>query len=332
MFKIPILLITFNRPNHVRRVLTEILKQNPTSLYICQDGVREKNNLDRINCQEVRDVVNELTSAYAISHKDFRLHTLYQNKNLGCGPGPAAGITWFFEHVEMGIIIEDDCLPHPDFFGYCQKLLMRYKDDEQVQFINATLYHDRWLCDASYGYSHYMVTGAWAGWRRTWKGFDLDMHTWHAWQFRKQVKRLTNSTTEANWWYWKLKEIQADTSKKSYWDYQMQMALFRNEAVTIHPAKNLISNIGFDAEGTHTLSNDGRGDKEVFAVLPLTYPTDRMINHAMDVNCFGKTQPQSGYKNVVQFLYQYMLRSHGILHSFLILYKRIKNKPLTSSF
>lgn len=328
MFNTPILLITFNRPDHVRRVLTEILKQNPTSLYICQDGARENNNLDRINCQEVRDVVNELTSAYAISHKDFRMHTLYQDKNLGCGPGPAAGITWFFNHVEMGIVMEDDCLPHADFFGYCEELLTRYKDDEQVQFINATLYHDRWKCLASYAHSRYMVTGAWAGWRRTWQGFDLDMHTWYPWQFRKQVKRLTQDTTEANWWYWKLKEIQADTSKKSYWDYQMQMVLFRNEAVTVHPAKNLISNIGFDAEGTHTLSNDGRGDREVFSILPLTHPSNRTINHPMDVDCFGKTQPLSWQQNIVKFVYQYMLHSKGILHTCLMLYKKIKNKPV----
>ena len=73
MFTTSILLITFNRPDHVRQVLTEILKQEPQELFICQDGARDGNDLDRINCQEVRDVVNELTSAFAISHKDFTL-------------------------------------------------------------------------------------------------------------------------------------------------------------------------------------------------------------------------------------------------------------------
>jgi hypothetical protein len=203
-------------------------------------------------------------------------------------------------------------------------MLNRYQST-QIQFINATLYHDRWHSEASYGFSHYMVTGAWAAWRETWQGFDLDMHTWDAWHFRKQVKSLTNSTTEANWWYWKLKEIQADTSKKSYWDYQMQMHLFRNNAVTIHPSKNLISNIGFDAEGTHTLSNDGRGDREVYPILPLVHPNSMSINNAMDVDCFGKTQPQSADKNLVQFMYQYMLRSKGILHAILMAYKKLKN-------
>lgn len=319
MLNTPILLITFNRPDHVRQVLTEIRKQQPAQLFVCQDGAREGNALDAERVQQVRDVITELVDW------PCELHALYQEKNLGCGPGPAAGIDWFFSQVEKGIIMEDDCLPHPDFFAYCEDMLNRYNDNSNVQFINATLYHDRWQCDASYGFSHYMVTGAWAAWRETWQGFDLDMHSWDAWQFRKQVKRLTNSTTEANWWYWKLEEIQADTSKKSYWDYQMQMHLFKNAAVTIHPKTNLVSNIGFDTEATHTLANDGRGGREVQPILPLLHPKEMEINHTMDVDCFGKTKPQSLYRNVVQFAYQYMLRSHGVLHAILMVYKKLKN-------
>lgn len=289
MFKTPILLITFNRPDHVRRVLTEILKQEPQLLYICQDGAREGNENDRIKCQEVRDVINKLIDEYKASHAHFSLFTLYQPYNLGCGPGPAAAITWFFENVEQGIIMEDDCLPHQDFFGYCEDLLNRYKDT-QVQFINSTLYHNRWKCEGSYGFSHYMVTGAWAAWRSIWQGFDLDLHDLDAWNFRKQVLRLTKNRAEANWWYLKVKEIQADKSKKSYWDYQMQIHLFRNKALTIHPKVNLISNIGFDAEGTHTTWNDGRGDKSVYPILPLVHPEKMEVDTEMDKFCFAKRQ------------------------------------------
>lgn len=302
MCNTPILLIAFNRPDHVRRVLTEILKAEPQDLYVCQDGAREGNENDRIKCQEVRDAVNELTSAYAVSHKDFTLHTLYQEKNLGCGPGPQAGITWFFEHVEGGMVMEDDCLPHPDFFGYCEELLERYKDDESVQFINSTLYHDRWKCEGSYGFSHYMVTGAWAGWSSMWQGFDLDLIELNAWKFRRHVLRLTKNRAEANWWYFKVKEIQADKSKKSYWDYQMQIHLFKHEALTIHPKVNLISNIGFDAEGTHTLTNDGRGDKEVFPILPLTHPTDMTVDLPMDADCFAKRKSRGWMMDTLSFV------------------------------
>ena len=82
-------------------------------------------------------MVNELTSAYAISNNEFRLHTLYKEKNLGCGPGSAAGISWFFEQVDMGIILEDDAVPHPDFFEYASTLLVMYKDDESVRAIGS---------------------------------------------------------------------------------------------------------------------------------------------------------------------------------------------------
>ena len=300
--KTPILLITFNRPEHTRRVLTEILKQEPQSLYVCQDGAREGNENDRIKCQEVKDVINELTSVYAATHPNFSLFTLYSSLNLGCGHGPQAGITWFFENVEQGIIMEDDCLPHPDFFGYCEELLNKYKDDERVQFINSTLYHDRWKCDGSYGFSHSMVTGAWAAWRSTWQGFDLDLLGVNAWKFRRHVLRLTKNRAEANWWYFKVKDIQKDKSKKSYWDYQMQIHLFRNNALTIHPKVNLISNIGFDAEGTHTLTNDGRGDKSVFPILPLQHPSTMTIDNRMDCDCFGKRQSRGWLIDTLSFI------------------------------
>ena len=302
MLHTPILLITFNRPKHTRRVLTEILKQEPQSLYVCQDGAREGNENDRIKCQEVRDVINELTSAYAVAHPNFSLFTLYSSLNLGCGPGPQAGITWFFENVEQGIIMEDDCLPHPDFFGYCEELLNRFKDNPQVQFVNSTLYHNRWKCEGSYGLSHYMVTGAWAAWRSTWQGFDLDLHDLNAWKFRRQVLRQTKNRAEANWWFFIVKAIQADRSKKSYWDYQMQIHLFKNNALTIHPAVNLISNIGFDPEGTHTTWNDGRGDKSVFPILPLVHPHNIEVDTQIDAVCFAKRQSRGWFIDSLSFI------------------------------
>ncbi|MCR5036388.1 MAG: glycosyltransferase [Bacteroidales bacterium] len=294
--KTPILLITFNRPDHVRRVLTEIRKQKPTELYVCQDGAREGNENDKIKCQEVRDVIKELVDW------SCNLHTLYQEKNLGCGLGPAAGISWFFEHVELGIVMEDDCLPHPDFFNYCEELLEHYKNDKKVLFINSTLYDNRWQCEASYGFSHYMVTGAWAAKRETWHGFDLDLNTLNAWSFRKQVLRITHNRAEANWWYFKVKEIQKDTDKKSYWDYQMQIHLFRSNALTIHPRVNLISNIGFDAEGTHTLKDDGRGDKPVYPILPLQHPDSFDVDTKMDAICFAKRQSRGWIMDTLSFI------------------------------
>ena len=317
--KTPVLLITFNRPLHTRRVLEKIMEQRPTDLYVFQDGAREGNESDCEKVRLVREVVEDLTNG-----TDTRLHTCYSEKNLGCGPGPATGISWFFGQVEQGIVMEDDCLPHPDFFGYCEELLERYKDDSRLMFIGSTLYHDRWKCEASYGFSRYMVTGAWASWAKAWKGFDLDLVSLDAKAFYKTVKSLTDNRQEAKWWYYAVKEIQKDDSKKSYWDFQMQIHLFKNSAITIHPKRNLISNIGFDAEGTHTLGNDGRGDRATFPILPLVHPEKIEVDKAMDALCFAKTKSRGLIRDIISNIYNDMLWNDGLGHKMLSLYKKIK--------
>ena len=322
----PVLLITFNRPEHTRRVLEAIMASHPLDLYVFQDGAREDNENDAKKCAEVRCAVEELTK-----DTNVVLHTLYSEKNLGCGAGPMTGISWFFNQVEKGIVMEDDCLPHPDFFGYCEELLERYKDDEKVLFINSTLYDDRWKCDASYDFSRYMVTGAWAGWRRTWQGFDLDLKDLDALAFRKHVLRLTGNRAEANWWFSIVKEIQQDERKKSYWDYQMQIHLFRNSALTIHPKVNLVSNIGFDGAGTHTLSNnDSRGDREVFPILPLTHPTAQVVDKDRDARCWAKAQSKGWLKDEINYLYERLLWSDGLGHTILMQYKKMRGKGINT--
>lgn len=321
-----VLLITFNRPEHTRRVLEVIMAAMPKSLYVYQDGAREGNENDMVKCAEVRQVVFDLTK-----DTDVVLHTNYADKNLGCGAGPMTGISWFFSQVEMGIVMEDDCLPHPDFFGYCEELLEKYKNDEKVCFINATLYDDRWQCGASYDFSHYMVTGAWAGWRRTWQGFDLDLKPTDAKAFRKHVLELTENRGEANWWYSIVREIQQDNNKKSYWDYQMQIHLFKNSALTIHPQRNLVSNIGFDGAGTHTLNNqDNRGDRPVFPLLPLTHPAVQVVDKERDARCWAKTQSKGWLKDNLNYVYESMLWSDGICHTLLMAYKKMRGKGINS--
>ena len=319
----PILLITFNRPDHTRRVLERILEAKPQELYVFQDGAREGNANDAAKCAEVRQVIDTLWDNYlslAVLENEKqqpRLHRYYSDVNLGCGTGPMTGISWFFDNVEQGIVMEDDCLAHPDFFPYCEELLNRYKGTE-VKFINSTLYDDRWTkalvpniditsyllpLTCSYGFSRYMVTGAWASYREVWQGFDLDLKDMSALKFAWHVYRLTGNLAEAEWWWYQVRAIQQDKNKKSYWDYQMQIHLFRQNALTIHPAVNLISNIGFDAEGTHTKGNDGRGDREVYPILPLSHPETVTADSKRDMRCWAKKQSKGLLKDILYIIY-----------------------------
>lgn len=315
----PILLITFNRPIHTKQVLSQIISHQPEEVYVFQDGARENNSEDILKCQQVREVVRELTEGTGIS-----LHTCISDKNLGCGAGPMTAINWFFNNVEEGIVMEDDCLPNPDFFQYCSELLEKYRNNERVMYISSTLYDDKWICESSYDFSHYMITGAWASWSRAWKGFDLDLINLNAKQFRRHCRKILYSPVEADWWYFKTLEIQRDKSKKSYWDYQMQIHLFRNNGLTIHPQKNLVSNIGFDEAGTHTLGNDGHGNLPSFSILPLTHPSTISVDTQRDYICFAKTHSQGQIKDLINRMYNTMLFNQGLLHKSLMLYKKLK--------
>jgi hypothetical protein len=316
---VPILLITFNRPDHTRRVLSAIREKQPERLYVFQDGPREGNAGDVQKCAQVRSVIKELVDW------DCALHTLYSDGNYGCGAGPMTGISWFFSQVEEGIVMEDDCLPHPDFFDYCGELLERYRNNPAVMYISSTLYDHRWQCRDSYDFSHYMVTGAWASWARAWQGFDLDLLTLDAREFRRHCKKQLFSSVEADWWYFKVLEIQRDKGKKSYWDYQMQIHLFKNGGLTIHPKVNLVSNIGFDGEGTHTLDNDGRGNQPSFGIMPLTHPASVSVDTGRDYECFAKSRSKGWYQDTVSRIYRTVLYDRGVLHALLMAYKGLKH-------
>ena len=287
MFSTPILLITFNRPNHTRRVLAEILKQEPQSLYVCQDGAREGNENDRVKCQEVQDVVSELTAAYAVGHPDFTLHTLYQKKNLGCGPGPAAGISWFFDNVEQGIIMEDDCLPSETLMAFEAELLEKYKDDERISIITGTNALSKW-CSCRYDYifakTGGMTMGSWASWRRAWKHFDWAIKSWGEQETKERMRKIVGEK--------RFKEL-APLYDKIYanpprdaWDFQWAYARTLMDSCTIVSTVNQMSNIGFCEESTHTPNaNDRRGNMAIYTChLPLrhrAFKIDRLYDWEM---------------------------------------------------
>ena len=124
--KSPVLFLVFNRPDTTRRVLEAIRQAQPSQLFIAADGPREGKSGEAEKCADVRRIVNEGIDW------DCEVKTLFRDKNLGCKVAVSRAIDWFFEHVEEGIILEDDCLPHPTFFRFCEELLNKYRDDERI--------------------------------------------------------------------------------------------------------------------------------------------------------------------------------------------------------
>lgn len=278
MCTIPILLITFNRPDHIRQVLTEIRKQQPAQLYVCQDGAREGNATDVERVQAVRDVINELVDW------PCELHTLYQDKNLGCGPGPAAGITWFFEHVEMGIILEDDCLPHPNFFAYCEELLDKYQSDERISFIGGTNHHLPIKTNASYSFmgGHHQTWG-WATWRRTWKQFDYYLSEFNKRNFKQIIRNYYRGLKQQTYWMEVFEKLKKNRMNDSSWDYQFYFSCWKNNQLAICPSVNLVTNVGFGDDATHTNGeNNPLLNVQTNAIMPLQHPIEVTYEKHLD--------------------------------------------------
>lgn len=279
MFNTPILLITFNRPDHARRVLSEIRKQQPSELYICQDGPREGNTDDLAKVQEVRNVVNELVDW------PCNLHTLYQEKNLGCGPGPVAGISWFFDNVEMGIILEDDCIPNSDFFLYCAELLERYKKDERIGFIGGCNYQDgQKRGDGSYYFSmgHHGTWG-WACWRRVWIEYDYALGSISQRDFSLMIRHYGRGHRFVTYWEEIFDRVKNDRMNDSAWDYQFYFTCWKNFQLAVMPNVNLVSNIGDGSDATHTSGISSLLYQNTVGILPLIHPSKKQQDRKADM-------------------------------------------------
>jgi hypothetical protein len=241
----PILYIVFNRLNAVKQSFSAIQKAKPSKLYVAADGPRKTKQGEREKCREVREYIKSNITWHCDVYYKF------EESNLGCGKGVSSAISWFFEHEEQGIILEDDVVPNQSFFHFCTKLLELHKNDEKVMAITGRNVAGSWntKSEDSYFFTSTLNVWGWATWRRAWKKFDYDMSDWK--ELRKNPKFLEKYPKP-----FKKKVISAyDNMVAKHldtWDYQWDYAIRKNDGLTAVPNVNLVSNIGFDSDATHT--------------------------------------------------------------------------------
>lgn len=276
MIATPILFICFNRPDHTRRVLEEIGKVSPRELYVFQDGPRNEDDRDR--CAKVRKVLNNGITW------SCNINTFFPETNLGCGPGPVAAINWFFDQVDQGIILEDDAVPHPDFFSFAEELLERYAGDESIMAIGSMKIGDTVYGDGSYYFSKMNHTlCAWATWKRAWRFFDYRLLDFSARDLNQCLKYYGAHLREREYWCERLEEIHQDALNNSSWDQQFWMSIWRHKGKGILPNANLSTNIGFDILGTHTRDlHNPASNIPLESILPIVHPSSQAIQRKAD--------------------------------------------------
>jgi len=243
-----LLFLVFNRPDATAQVFEAIRQAKPPRLYVAADGPREGREDEAERVARVRKIATAVDWPCEVK-------TLFREKNLGCKHAVSGGITWFFEQEEQGIILEDDCFPHPDFFTFCETLLDRYADDERVSVITGDNFQNgKQRGEGSYYFSYYPHIWGWASWRRVWQNYDVNLAFWPKWKLSADWRIKLPDKVERR--YWENLFDRAHAQEIDTWDYQVVASVWFRGGLTATPNVNLISNIGFGADSTHTVDQD----------------------------------------------------------------------------
>jgi len=278
---VPILFLIFNRPEATREVFRKIRAARPSRLFVAADGPRVERDGESQCCDEVRRIAMEVDWPCEIK-------TLFREKNLGCRAAVSSAIDWFFDHVERGIILEDDCVPTKEFFMFCQTMLDIYESDTRVMHIAGTNLNDGFDFEGkSYVFSQYTPIWGWATWQRAWRNYDVNLSTFD--EFRRNgCGRISFPARLERWHRMALYEL-VRKGRINTWDYQWNYALVANRGLSVIPAKSMVTNIGFGEDATHTkkvrrYSKHSNGQNITF---PLRHPSFVNVNYAYDRSYFG---------------------------------------------
>jgi hypothetical protein len=293
----PILYLVFNRPDIVKQTFPEIQKAEPKQLFIASDGPR--NSEEKKKTEAIRKYILENINW------ECEVKTLFREKNLGCKYAVSGAIDWFFENVEQGIILEDDCLPNQSFFRFCQEMLWKYRKDKQIGQISGTNFLKRNYSRQSYIFSKYGSIWGWATWKRAWENYDVDLKDFENFEkikfkhslsfFEKQFRRIN---------YNKIKKEHFDT-----WDYQWNLIKNRWGLLSIVSQNNLIKNIGFGIHGTHTRRNLKFKNNFTSIPFPLAHPAKIQKNKIYDRDYTRKIIVCSSIKASIKYYINLLNRS-----------------------
>ncbi len=261
---VPVLFLIFARPDITQKVFDEIRKARPVKLFVAADGPREDRPGEAEKCRACRAIIDQVDW-------ECEVHTLFREKNLGLKLAVSSAITWFFEHVEEGIILEDDCLPSQSFFWFCRELLEKYRDDERVMSIAGNNFQDgRQRGDGTYYFSRSPGIWGWATWRRAWKLFDLESKTFPQFKAQNQIKNIFQDKLIRKFVVRKIEEAR---NGGNTWGFSWYYAVLANNGLAATPNVNLVSNCGFGADAVHATDPNSRfSNTPVFEIDRIVHP------------------------------------------------------------
>ncbi len=272
-FKIPILILSFNRPSLIKKQIDSLKELNPTSLYMYSDGPRNEIISDQKKVNKCRRIFHEnITWNCKTKYK-------FEKTNKGCGPGVSEAITWFFSNVEKGIIIEDDCLLNKSFFPFAEEMLEIYENDFSIAGITAD-YKLGASFTNNYGFIPFPLIWGWATWKRSWEDYSLNLEKFDKNNMPPIFSKMPRN--QKKYWIKNFEKISFE-KRPHTWDYQFSYLVMSRNQKFIYPHTNLVSNLGFTKDATHTKNPYDKCSKlktgEIFKPYQPDIKSDKYSNY-----------------------------------------------------
>jgi hypothetical protein len=280
----PVLLIVHRRVDETRRVFDAIAQARPRRLFVAADGPASA--ADRPACEETRAVVRRIDWDCEVAY-DF------SETNLGLDARVISAVNWVFTAADSVVVLEDDCLPHQRFFGFCTAMLERYRDDMRIMHVSGECYRAVREGDCSYFFSRYPLAWGWATWSRAWSLFDPLIPTWPRFRAQPEARALFDTGDERRYWFstFDRHHQNAAAGRQRSWDYAWYYACMTN-GLSIHPAVNLISNIGYGLLASHTFGTSDLSNRPVQRLEEdLKHPAWVVRDRQADLDIFDRRFP-----------------------------------------
>jgi hypothetical protein len=274
----PVVLLIYKRPETTRKVLEVLSKVNPGKLFIIADGA-SKDSIDEINqVKRTRDLIEKI---------DWQcdLYKNYSEEHLGLRRRVVSGLNWVFDREENAIILEDDCVPDISFFQFCKELLNHYSDDERIMVISGDNYQKgRRRTPYSFYFSRYNHCWGWATWKRAWEYYDDEISLWPQIRDEGWLRDIFGKNNNVEKYWTRIFNSVYDNEIES-WAYRWTYSCWMQSGLTILPNVNLVTNIGFGDQATHTRYKTSKADQPRFSIqFPLNYPP--YIIRDVKADCF----------------------------------------------
>jgi glycosyltransferase involved in cell wall biosynthesis len=243
MFKTPIVLFVFNRPECTQKVYDKIAEIKPSTLFIVADGPRENYPNDVELCTATRAIFDTINWKCTVFRR-------FSNFNIGCRNSIPSGLNWVFGQVDECIILEDDCVPQLSFFSFCEELLEKYRNEFKIMSIGGHRSDGPNESNgANYFFTKYPSVWGWATWKNRWEKYDLSMKNWGDLRDTLWLQDLLKTKEAVIYWQRMFDKMQLGLDT---WDYALVYSGWFHDMLSIRPKVNLISNIGFGQDATHT--------------------------------------------------------------------------------